>query len=255
MPDDPPRSVGGEIRFAEPLELATIVRRPNRFIIEVDIAGSVARCHCPTTGRIGNLVLDGLPCLISRSSNPHRKTANTVEAISVDDPKKKRAWIGINQGAVNRYVESALVGDLFPDLVTATAVERERGLGLSRLDFLVNGDSYIEVKTPLEPLQVSLGAHVRTRTVPPLAATDRLVRHITELGSSLGQHRRAVMLVCFLYDNPGFLFRPSSHHDDVKAHIEEAVRRGVEIWQANFALTPTGVRPLRAWPIHHLIEQ
>ncbi len=24
-------------------------------------------CHCPTTGRIGNLILDGLPCLLSRS--------------------------------------------------------------------------------------------------------------------------------------------------------------------------------------------
>lgn len=242
----------GKIYFPEPLAPAIIVRRPNRFIIDVDIAGEVVGCHCPTTGRIGNLVLDGLPCLLSRSHSSTRKTPYTVEAISVDAPENPDpAWIGINQNAANRYVEQALHSRLLPGIVTADTVRREQVLGQSRLDFLVNDDTYIEVKTPLDNLQVTLDDHVRTRPHIPLNATDRLVRHIGELGRSLAAHERAIMLVCFLYDNPGFQVLKSSRHDWVKAHVAEAVRQGVEIWQVNFQLDTTGARVLG----HHELTQ
>ncbi|MFI6700216.1 DNA/RNA nuclease SfsA [Streptomyces sp. NPDC050509] len=236
---------GDKIYFPEPLTRATIVRRPNRFIIDADVDGSETACHCPTTGRIGNLVLDGLDCLLSRSHNPARKTPYTVEAVSVDAPGADHpVWIGINQNAANRYVEQALVHHMLPKIVTAHSVLREQTLGRSRLDFLVD-DTYVEVKTPLDSLQVALGDHVRTRPSPPLASTDRLVKHIGELGRSLRAHQRAVMLVCFLYDNPGFKVRPSSHHDEVQASVSQAVQDGVEIWQVNFRLDTTGVRVAR----------
>ncbi|WP_433177091.1 hypothetical protein [Actinoallomurus sp. CA-150999] len=37
-------------------------------------------CHCPTTGRIGDLVLDGLPCLLSRSHSNCRKTSTACSS-------------------------------------------------------------------------------------------------------------------------------------------------------------------------------
>jgi len=99
--------------------------------------------------------------------------------------------------------------------------------------FLVNDTTYIEVKTPLDNLQVTLGGHIQTRPRPPLESTDRLVRHIGELGESLAARQRAIMLICFLYDNPGFQVKPSRHHAAVKAQVSEAIRQGVEIWQVN----------------------
>lgn len=54
------------------------------------------------------------------------------------------------------------------------------------------------MKTPLDNLQVALGDHINTRARPPLAATDRLVKHIAKLGRSLDAHERAILLVCFL---------------------------------------------------------
>lgn len=159
----------GKIWFAEPLTPGVIVRRPNRFIIEVDIDDRIVACHCPTTGRTGNLILYGLPCLLSRSHNPARKTPFTVEAISVDPPAAtRRSWIGINQNAANRYIEEALRHDLLPDILSATTVQREKVLGASRLDFLVDDTTYVEVKTPLENLQIGLGDHITTRTPTPL---------------------------------------------------------------------------------------
>ncbi|ALV45086.1 hypothetical protein MB46_05760 [Arthrobacter alpinus] len=79
--------IDNTIVFPEELLSGTIIRRPNRFIIDVEIDGEQVSCHCPTTGRIGNLVLDDLPCLLSLSRNPQRKTPFTVEAISVDPPE------------------------------------------------------------------------------------------------------------------------------------------------------------------------
>jgi sugar fermentation stimulation protein A len=215
--------------------------------------GPIVGCHCPTTGRIGNLVLDGLSCLLSRSQNTARKTPHTVEAISVDPPEVGApTWIGINQNAANRYVELALTHRLLPQIVTAESVRREQQLlGQSRLDFLVNDNTYIEVKTPLENLQVILGNHIRTRPQTPLASTDRLVKHIGELGRSLKAHERAVLLVCFLYDNPGFQVLHSAKHREVKAQVTTALRQGVEIWQVNFQLDETGVRVLH----HHELTQ
>ncbi|MGI3225039.1 DNA/RNA nuclease SfsA [Streptomyces sp. GTA36] len=236
----------GKILFPAPLVEATVVRRPNRFIVEVEVAGDVVACHCPTTGRIGNLVLDGLPCLLSRADNPARKTPYTVEAVSVTVPGAgEMAWIGINQNAVNRYVEQALAHHLLPDIATPAEVSREQTLGASRLDFLLDDATYVEVKTPLENLQVPLGDHVKTRPVKPMASTDRFVKHIGELGASLAAHQRAVLLVCFQYDNPGFEVLKSTRHETVKAEVAKAVESGVEIWQINFHLDQTGVRVQR----------
>jgi sugar fermentation stimulation protein A len=244
---------GKKIYFAEPLSPAVIVRRPNRFVIDVEVDGTVVGCHCPTTSRIGNLILDGLPCLLSRSQNTVRKTPYTVEAVSVDPPDRKaRTWIGINQNATNRFVEQALRSHLLLAIVTADTVRREPFLGESRLDFLVNDDIYVEVKTPLENLQVTLTNHVRTRTYPPPDSTERMVRHIGELGRSLAAHQRAILLVCFLYDNPGFQVLPTRRHSTVKAGVAEAIQRGVEIWQVNFQLDTTGIRVLR---LHELTPQ
>jgi len=167
----------GTICFPEPLTQAAIVRRRNRFVIDVDLDGAVTGCHCPATGRIGALVLDGLPCLLSASRNTARKTPYTIEAISVDPPGTGTpAWIGINQNAANRFVEQALTHHMLPAMITAATLRREQVLGHARLDFLVNGHTYIEVKTRW------------TTSKSPSAATSRpgRARHWTPPAGSSG---------------------------------------------------------------------
>ncbi|WP_424725817.1 hypothetical protein [Methanobacterium sp.] len=47
---------------------------------------------------MGNIDLSGIPCLLSKSNDPKRKTPYTVEAVSLDLPEsKEKSWIGINQ--------------------------------------------------------------------------------------------------------------------------------------------------------------
>ena len=60
---------------------------------------------------------------------------------------------------------------MLPAMITADTLRREQVLGHSRLDFLINDTTYIEVKTPLDNLQVTLGSHIQTRPRPPAAGT------------------------------------------------------------------------------------
>lgn len=230
--------------FDTKLVEAKITGRKSQFVIEVVTEDGIIPCHCPTTGRIGNIELADRPCLLSKSLSSKRKTPYTVEAISLNKfEDKNKVWIGINQNAVNRYVEFFLKAGGFTEMVgTDNHVLREQVLGLSKLDFLV-GNTYLEVKTPLQSLQITIPDYVKTKKTTPFSSTDRFVKHLTELGNSLQSAQRAILLICFIYDNPGFkVINPSTNAEHVKAAVDKSIALGVEMWQANFEIQPDGVR-------------
>ncbi len=232
----------GRFTFPDPLKQGVIVSRPNRFIMMVRTGGDTIRCHCPTTGRLGDVSLAGLGCLYSDAFTDGRKTAHTVEAISVEPPGRAKSWVGINQTAVNRYVEFFIKNGQLSSLASG-ALRREVRLGGSRIDFLV-GDTYVEVKTPLitlpAPRNVERVSHGR------FDSFDRLIRHMTELRESRPLGKKAVMAMCYLYDAKPF--RPPAP-DRTNSRVLEAARRaeeaGVETWQVNMKVDRKGVRVIR----------
>ena len=227
-------------RFRAALIEGVIVSRPNRFVMIVNIGGVEVRCHCPTTGRIGELRLSGLPCLCSESDRPGRKTRYTVEAISGGGSPP--SWIGINQTEANRYLEFFLKAGALSGIATGD-VRREVRLGRSRIDFQV-GKTFIEAKTPLITLPVGEGGG-RVRH-GKFDSFDRLIRHMGELRRSLGSGRRACIVLCYLYDAKPF--RPPAP-DGTNGRILEAARRaeqaGVERWQVNMKVDRERVSLLR----------
>jgi sugar fermentation stimulation protein A len=199
----------------------------------------IIRCHCPTTGRLGDVNLGGLPCLYSAAKGKGRKTGYTVEAISLAGTRKSaKSWIGINQTAVNRYIEHFLRSSQLSRMVNGE-VRREVRLGSSRIDFLV-GNTYVEVKTPLITLPsaetIEKTKHVR------FDSYDRLIKHMTELRKSLRAGRGAAIAMCYLYDAQPF---KAPHEDRFNARILGAARlaeeKGVENWQINLKVDRTGV--------------
>ena len=167
----------------------------------------------------------------------------TVEAVSLNRPEDtEKEWIGINQNAANRYVEHFLVNGGFKNMVgEGNEAHREQFLGISKLDFLV-GNTYLEVKTPLQHLQIDSPDYVKTKNVTLFSSMGRMAKHIKELAGSLAEHQRAILLTCFIYDNPGFrIIEKSTNYDEVKEVVDNSISKGVETWQANFKITPTGV--------------
>ena len=232
------------LAFPEPLREGVILARPNRFTMDVDFGdGAPARCHCPAVSRIGGLDLAGRPCLVSDSHNPKRKMPLTVEAFSLARPGDgEKPWIGINQNASNRYVEHFLRAGAFEAITgPVAAVRREVPLGNSRLDFLVNDREYLEVKTPLVQIQTSVPAYVPRLPEAPFNSTERVIRHLRQLAASLRENERAVILYCLYYANDGFRYYHGTTYEEVMATVDEVRAAGVELWQADFQITPKGV--------------
>lgn len=227
-------------RFPNPLRRGTIISRPNRFIMLVRAGGRKLRCHCPTTGRLGDLDLSGLPCLYSSSDSSSRKTRHTVEAISTT--AAGRSWVGINQTAANRYFEFFMRNGALRQLATGE-VQREVKLGRSRIDFLV-GNAYIEVKTPL--IILPAGAGVPRVRQSRFDSFERLIRHMGELRAALKDGRGAKIVLCFLYDAEPFKPPPlNSSNAKILGAARAAEEAGVERWQVNLKVDRKGVSLIR----------
>ena len=238
-----------KFKFDTPLTEGKIIRRNSQFTLDVEINGNIEKVHCPTTGRIGNIDLKNVVGLLSKSDNPKRKTKYTLEAISISNLNRKdKKWIGINQIASNKYIELFLKNHLLDEMLPEySEIKREVTLGKSKLDFLV-GSTYLEVKTPLQTLQIEYDTDIKTEKVSSFSSTDRFVKHINELADSLENNEKAILLNTFQYDNPRYeILNPSTNYIEVRENVDRCIEKGLEIWQVNMKIDPEGVELLKYW--------
>lgn len=232
-------------KFNEKLKKGLIKSRPNRFIMMVKIGNKTIKCHCPSTGRIGDLVFKDIPCPLSRSNNDKRKTNYTVEAISLDkESKQNKAWIGINQVKINKYIEFFLKNNLFPEMINVpNGVQREKNLGKSRIDFLID-TTYLEIKMPLIALPVKKELTYKKTT--KFDSFDRLIKHFNDLSKNLRNKTRAIIALCYMYDAKSFEAPPTDKSNiRIKKAAESASKKGVENWQINLKIDREGVSLIR----------
>ncbi|MFR5090890.1 MAG: DNA/RNA nuclease SfsA [Adlercreutzia equolifaciens] len=105
----------------------------------------------------------------------------------------------------------------------------------------MNDDLYLEVKTPLVQMQTDIPPYVPRLPEAPFSSTERSLRHLRELAASLADHERAAILYCLYYDNFGFRFYHGTTYEEVLATVDACRAAGVELWQADFEVTPAGV--------------
>lgn len=229
--------------FDEPLAEGLIIKRKSQFTMLVNVNGEEIACHCPTTGRIGDLELKNVACLLSRSKDAKRKTPYTVEAVSADDPDDpNKHWIGINQILSNKLVEFFFESHQLDEIIADyDKIQREVRLGKSKLDFLV-GNTYLEVKTPLTTLQVKYGGAMKRKPVTPFSSTERFTKHIHELAGSLKDHEQAILLTVYQYEitEPKERQR-STHYEEVHAAMVAAIEKGVQTYEITMDFQPDGV--------------
>ena len=233
--------------FTTPLQEGIILKRNSQFTIDVLLNNKIVKCHCPTTGRIGDIDLKNIPCLVSQSNNTKRKLLYTVEAISCDELNiKEKNWIGINQILSNKFVEYFLNTHQLSNMISGYKnIKREVPLGNSKLDILVD-NTYIEVKTPLTTIHVKYGAGIKTKPVTPFSSTERFTKHINELANSLKDHERAILLTVYQYKiTYPKSHQKSTHYNEVYNAMRNAIEKGVETWNMELSFTPYGVSLIR----------
>ena len=93
------------MQFPQPLVRGRLVQRYKRFFADVVLeSGEETTAHCPNPGAMLGLNLPGMGVWVSRSDDPKRKLAHTLEF--VDD---NGGMVGVNTMRPNALVAEALV--------------------------------------------------------------------------------------------------------------------------------------------------
>jgi sugar fermentation stimulation protein A len=198
-----------------PLSKGILLKRYKRFFVDIKTQDSVITAHNPNTGSMRSLMGDGREALYSVSSNPKRKLKYTLELINVNGE-----WITSNTTRANEIAQTALLGGVLPDLYTKGSIQREFTFQNSRFDFLLPGNTIVEVK--------SVTYFNDSVAMFPDAKTERGRKHLYTLMKAVKQDYRAVMLYILMSERKCFTCAKDID-EKYCAAMEEAVNSGVEI--------------------------
>lgn len=235
------------MKFEKKLKEALIIDRPNRFIMNVLVDNRIETCHCPSTGRVGNILMKNIPCLISNADGnlKKRKTKYTVEAISlnkIEDKHKK--WIGINQTKANSYIEYLIRSNQLPKMIDfkdKDKLMREQNIGKSRLDFVINENIYLEVKTPLVNLPLKkeymTNKEISSTENTKFYSFDRFFKHLDELIN----HKKAILISFYMFEANKFIPKRKTDSNIIMDKVCNAKNSGLEFWQVNTKFNENGI--------------
>jgi sugar fermentation stimulation protein A len=182
------------MRFARPLVGATLVRRYNRFLADVDLDGAGpgeggrVTAHCPNPGAMLGLAEPGMRVWLEPNDDPKRKLRHGWRLVELPGGH----WAGIDTATPNKVVAEALAARAIPALAAYGTVRPETRCGPdSRIDFFLTEpglpDAWVEVKN----------VHLRREddwAEFPDCVTKRGAKHLDLLGDLAESGARAVML-------------------------------------------------------------
>jgi len=225
------------MHFPQPLSHGVLVRRYKRFFADVTLdSGEEITAHCPNPGAMLGVNMPGLGVWLSRSDDPKRKLAHTLEMVETPDS----ALVGVNTMLPNRLVAEALAVDAIPELTGYDVHRREVKYGeASRVDFLLEtgrGERcWLEIKN----------CHL-SRT-PPLAefpdcVAARSTKHLGELEAMVRAGDRAVAL--FVIQRTDCDAFSACHELDptFATALERAADAGVEVLVYGCEMSPAAIR-------------
>lgn len=193
--------------------------RPNRFIAEVEVDGSLEIAHVPNTGRCRELLIEDAVVWLKPSDNPNRKTRFSLHFV-----ENKGVLVSLYSQQANSIVYDAITNGKIKELAGYNHHQREKTVDNSRIDiYLANEkeECYVEVKG------VTLIVDGEARF--PDAPTERGAKHLKELIKLKKDGNRCA--VFFLIQHPiGKFFRPNWENDPVFSQtLNDAYDAGVEI--------------------------
>lgn len=220
------------MKFTPPLTSAKLLKRYKRFLADVQFDdGTETTAHCANPGSMMGLAEPGSTVWLSKSDNPKRKLAWSLEL--VDDGN---SLVGVHTGKANALVEAAIDSGTVPELAGYEILRREVKYGEnSRIDLLLEDPgrptAYVEVKS------VTLS---RTKGLAefPDSKTARGAKHMSELAEMARQGHRAV--VFFLVQRSDCTsMQPAADIDPKYAEsLKAAVAAGVEVICYSCRLSP-----------------
>ena len=190
-----------------------------RFIAKVLIDGREERVHVPNTGRLPQVLFEGVKVQLRKSDNPNRKTKYSLIAAEVDG-----SWINIDSQLPNRLTFSSIEAGRIKEFSGLDLLKREVSFGNSRFDLYYERSGtkgFIEVKgVTLAKEGVGLF---------PDAPTSRGRKHIYEMIKAVEAGYEGTIFFLIMREDCAS-FRPHDAIDQEFARaLQEADQAGVQL--------------------------
>ena len=198
----------------ENITKATFIKRPNRFIAEVDIDGHKETVHVKNTGRCKELLIPGCEVWLTAPGSEGRKTKYDLVAVR----KSTGVLFNIDSQAPNKVVKEWLSKQGYDKVIP------EYTYGDSRIDF------YMEKENEKHLMEVKgCTLEIDGMGYFPDAPTERGVKHLRELVKAAKKGIKASL--AFVIQMAGVdEVRPNvATHPEFGVALKEAKDAGVEI--------------------------
>ena len=213
------------------------IRRPNRFIAQVETADGIQTVHVKNTGRCRELLVPGATVYLERGTNPGRKTPYDLIAVEKGD-----LLINMDSQAPNKvFGEWAAAGGFLPGI---TAIRSEYVYGDSRLDFCIEtekGPHLVEVKG------VTLEEKGCARF--PDAPTERGIKHIRELQRAAETGLDTTLFFVVQFQNAHSVAPNDDTHPAFGEALREAAAHNVKVCAFDCLVTPDSLSIRREVPV------
>ncbi len=187
------------------LKKGTFLRRPNRFVSEIEYKHQINTAHIHDPGRLKELLIQGKEVLFTESRG---KLDYYIKAVKIQDD-----WI-----LIDTALHSKIALKVFPcisEFSNVREIRKEVKIGKSRIDFVLDG-------VPLEVKGVTLVKD--NLALFPDAPTERGTRHVQEIIDNHG-------MLLFLVFRKASKFKPNFIMDPQFSNkLSEARKKGVKIF-------------------------
>jgi sugar fermentation stimulation protein A len=227
------------VRLPPGLVPAAVVRRLNRFAVEVSLSGSLAVAHLPNSGRVRELLAPGTPALLAPRPGPGRKTPFDLLLVRLGE-----TWVSADARLPNALAREALARGAIEPLAGLAVLRSEVAFGESRVDFLLEGGAR---RCLLETKSVTLVED--GVALFPDAPTARGTRHLRDLLAARQQGLEAAVL--FVVQRPDAReFRPHEAADPAFSKaLRQAAAAGVAVLAYGCDVSPQEVQIAARLPV------
>jgi len=211
-----------------------LIKRLNRFVLQVDINGRTENAHLRDPGRLKELMIRNSKVLLRARTNPG-KTKYEVIAI-----RSAQMWVVVNSSFHSNLAEDLIKDRYISGLKDCNVVKREVKLGRSRIDFLLDCNGmpyYLEVKG-CTLVENGYGLF-------PDAPTERGTRHVHELTNAIDKgYKAGILFVVMRIDANMVIPNFKTDINFVKA-VKNAKEHGVEFYAYSFFFDGSIIYPFR----------
>ena len=198
----------------ENITKAVFLRRPNRFIAEVEIGGRKETVHVKNTGRCRELLLPGCEVWLTAPGTPGRKTKYDLVAVR----KANGLLFNIDSQAPNKVALEWLEGQGYD------RISPEYTYGESRIDFYMErGEQQYLMEVKGCTLEIDGVGYF------PDAPTERGVKHLRELAAAARAGYVAMLAFVIQVDGVAEVRPNISTHPEFGTALEEAKSAGVQV--------------------------